>query len=276
MFLILGEGNTGKSTADRILIEKSGILDFPQSVVIEADEKISSAKLDDRIKSMHLRNRDDFREIETLNARLMLVDTAGTSKVFMKDSVKNAKNLHSRGVIITPIMLVGARGISDSEITEWLETLVGLPKMYVVLNPMRNVSESFLNDLEQRIKEIPGPTDKIFLRMPVLETAIAKELEIVGCALSKISQGLLSPKESNLLTYSSVILDVADWETAVTMALQPIIDDIVAARPEALVEEISEDENPEFEAEPEAEPTMPDADTVTAHKAAPTPKAKAK
>jgi hypothetical protein len=232
-FIAIGEASDGKTTTGSKTLQATGFLDDPKSVAFCTDEKLSLGKLDERILRYPLRNREDFRNIEKMFAlkTRFWIDTPGTSKVFIADALRDPAMFAKYGVRFVPVLLIGARGSSQEEARIWLKQMASLPKIYVINNPKRVITEAEKSRFEALIADFAGPKERVILHLPPLDSGIAKELERLGCPLADIIDGKVDPQTSEILTRYSVMIDVAEWNAAMDLALKPLYDEVRAALP---------------------------------------------
>lgn len=239
IFIATGEASDGKTTTGSRTLQATDFLNDPKSVALCTDEKLSLGKLDERVLRYPLRSRDDFGNIEKLFASKsrFWIDTPGTSKVFMCDALRDPAMFARFGVRFVPVLLVGARGSSLDEARIWLKQMASLPKIFVIHNPKRAITEAEKTTFCELIEDLPGPKERVILHLPPLSESIAKELERLGSPLDDIISGRIDPQTSEIMTRFHVMIDVQDWSVAMDDALKPLYDEVRAALPATTAED---------------------------------------
>lgn len=231
IYLVIGDAGNGKTTFTRLFVQKTGMLDDPNSAVIDADEKQGLIKLSKLVTRYPLRNREDFRRIESLlsNRDLLWIDTPGTSRIFIGDAIKDPQMFARYGINIIPVLLIGNRGSSMEVAQEWMDSMQSLPIIYVIHNPKRLISNQEKTVFETTVAKLKGPTKKVIMHMPPLDADIAKELEKIGCSLEKIINGEVDPAQSETLSHYMTMIDVESWKTATDAEFAPLYDAVKAS-----------------------------------------------
>lgn len=227
IIMTMGDASDGKTTVSRAALEAGGFLHNPRIRFLDADEKAGLSKYSDIIEQADVRNFDDFAAIEILLRSLdaVYVDMPGTSKTFTRDAISDPAGLAELGLLITPILLVGARGTSFEEAEAWLQLMKGLPLGFIIYNPKKAVREAQIESFTTRFlnEKLPGPKKRVIIHLPPLEASIAKELERMGVPLADIIEGKILPAESEILSLNDTRIRTGRWKKAVFAALQPLL-----------------------------------------------------
>jgi hypothetical protein len=233
IFAVIGDAGDGKTTFSRLVTQNTGMLNDPFSAVIDSDEKQGLIKLSSSVILHPLRNREDFRGLESLMQKekktRFWIDTPGTSRVFIADAIRNPLMFARFGIHIVPVLVVGNRGSSLEVAKQWIDQMISLPAIYVVHNPKRAISDAEKAEFEATMSKMIGPTSKTPMHMPPLDADIAKEMERIGCPLDKIIDGKITPSQSELLSHISSILDVEAWKTSTDKEFGSFYDAVRAA-----------------------------------------------
>lgn len=232
IFITMGDASDGKTTASRTITELGGFLHNPRIALIDADEKSGFSKYDDAIKQMDVRNFEDFIAVELMLRHFdtLFLDMPGTAKMFIRDAVSDPAGLAELGILITPILLVGARGTSAEEAEAWLNQMKELPLCYIIHNPKKVTTDAQIKDFNKRFlnEKLPGPKKRNIIHVPPLDASIAKELERMGMPLADLAEGKILPAQSELLSLAETRIRIAKWKKLVFAAFQPLVDAIKA------------------------------------------------